>query len=38
MQEQVNLLRQLVDISNQGVGYQNERFRELIDKVDKLSL
>lgn len=38
MQEQVNLLRQLVDISNQGAGYQNERFRELIDKVDKLSL
>lgn len=38
MTEQVNLLRQLVDISNQGAGYQNERFRELIDKVDKLSL
>ncbi len=38
MQEQVNLLRQLVDISNNGAGYQNERFRELIDKVDKLSL
>ena len=38
MQEQIGLLRQLVDISNQGAGYQNERFRELIDKVDKLSL
>lgn len=38
MQEQVNLLRQLVEISNNGAGYQNERFRELIDKVDKLSL
>ena len=38
MQEQVNLLRQLVDISNQGAGYQNERLRELVDKIDKLSL
>ena len=38
MQEQISLLRQLVDISTQGAGYQNERFRELIDKVDKLSL
>lgn len=38
IQEQVNLLRQLVDISNQGAGYQNERLREVVDKLDKLSL
>lgn len=38
MDEQINLLRQLVDISNNGAGYQNENFRELIAKVDKLSL
>lgn len=38
MQEQINLLRQLVDISNQGAGYQNERLLELIGKLDKLSL
>ena len=38
MQEQIGLLRQLVDISNQGAGYQNERFIEIVNKLDKLSL
>lgn len=38
MQEQVNLLRQLVDISNAGAGHDSANFRELIDKVDRLSL
>lgn len=38
MDEQVSLLRQLVDISNRGAGYDSAHFRELIDKVDKLSL
>ena len=38
MDEQIALLRQLVDISAQGAGYQNERFAEIVNKLDRLSL
>lgn len=38
MQEQVNLLRQLVEISNAGAGYRNERLAEMVDKLDRLAL
>ena len=38
MEEQVSLLRQLVEISNNGAGYQNERFLQIINKLDGLSL
>jgi len=38
MQEQIGLLRQLVDISNQGAGYNSARLAEMVEKLDKLSL
>ena len=38
MDEQIGLLRQLVDITNQGAGYQNERFVEIITTLDRHSL
>lgn len=38
MQEQINLLRELVNISNAGAGHQLERLQEMINKLDRLSL
>ncbi len=38
MQDQVNLLRELVNISNAGAGRQLERLQEIVNKLDRLSL
>ena len=38
MQDQINLLRELVNISNAGAGRQLERLQEIVNKLDRLSL